>query len=41
LREVIEEKREFELEFMVLKKNYLNVTSELENERVKMEAYQL
>lgn len=38
---MIEEKREFELEFMVLKKNYLSVTQQLENERMKMEAFQL
>lgn len=37
LRDSLEEKREFEIEFVALKKNYLNVKQDLEHERVKNE----
>jgi hypothetical protein len=37
MKEIIEDRRELQLEFMALKKNYLNNLQELEKERMKFE----
>ena len=37
MKELVEEKRELEIEFIALKKNYLNVASLLEAEKAKSE----
>lgn len=37
LREALEDKKEIEVEFVALKKNFLNMTQDLDQERAKNE----